>query len=100
MIYYDMILSRKYLLFIGLCIISLDNVNYHWAKMTSGVFMLVDFGHLSKTMFILFIVIMVTYLIVCNIYVIKLCSYNNEINQLEHHMNHNSNILQLTLTFM
>ena len=32
------------------------NANYHWAKMTSGVFMLVVFEHLSKTMFIVFIV--------------------------------------------
>ena len=28
--------------------------NYRWAKLTSGVFMLVVFGHLSKTMFSVF----------------------------------------------
>ena len=40
------------------------SANYHWAKMTSGVFTLVVFGHLSKTMFIVLLLIIVTYLII------------------------------------
>ena len=32
------------------------NANYHWDKITSGVFVFVVFKHLSKTMFIVFIV--------------------------------------------
>ena len=46
--------------------------NYHWVKMTAGVFMPVVFGYLSKKMFIVFIVNDILYFITC---VNKLSSY-------------------------
>ena len=63
-----------------------QSANCNWAKMTSGVIISVVIGYLIKTNYE-------------TMRLMKLCSYRNQY-KLEHHMNHNANTYELTLSFM
>ena len=68
--------------------------NYHLTKLIFGIFILVAIKHLSKqTISYDFVSIMVTYLIFHNM--TSQAMLIKEINQFQHHLNHNANTYEL-----